>query len=146
MSVRYIGPETIMGTLPVGSGATVTRNQFARVVDGVVVAMVDGGNANLVVALDKFPDVEYEGTKARVDFAYLGEDQEIEVPFVTTDGGGIVAANIGAANPFRITAAGVVNLESTTNGVFIIRRLGRETKLTDLTGFVVGVVTDAASF
>jgi hypothetical protein len=145
MSVRMIGPETKMGTLPVGSGATVTRNQFARVASGVVVAMADGSNANLVVALDKFPDVEYEGTKARVDFAYLGEDQEIEVPF-SAGVGGIVAANIGAADAFRITAAGVVNLESTTNGVFIIRRLGRDTKLTDTTGFVVGVVTDAASF
>lgn len=146
MSVRFIGPETIMGTVPVASGATVTRNEFVRVVNGLAVAMVDGGNAQLAVALDKFPDTEFEGTKARVDLAYLGEDQEIEVPFVTTDPGGIVATDIGAADLFRLTAAGVVNLESTTNGVFKIRRLGRDTKLTDLTGFVVGVVSDAASF
>ena len=146
MSVRFIGPETIMGTVPVAGGATVTRNEFVRVVNGLAVAMTDGADAQLAVALDKFPDDEYEGTKGRVDLAYLGDDQEVEVPFVTTDPGGIVAADIGAADLFRVTAAGVVNLESTTNGVFKIRRLSRDTKLGDLTGFVVGVVSDAASF
>jgi hypothetical protein len=145
MSVRFIGPEQKMGPVAVDDTATIVRNQFVRVVSGEVKAIGAGSNANLAVAMDKYPDTEYEGTKIQVDLALLGEDQEIEVPFVTTDSAGIVQSNVGGG-PYALTAAGVVNLEVTSSGVFTVRRLGRETSLGDLTGFVVGVVTDAASF
>jgi len=145
MSVRFIGPETKMGPVAVDDTAVIARNQFVRVLNGEVTTIVAGADENLAVAMDKYPDDEYEGTKVSVDLALLGEDQEIEVPFVTTDSGGIAQTDIGNG-PFELTADGVVDLEETTDGVFIIRRLGRETSLGDLTGFVVGVVTDEASF
>lgn len=149
MAVRFHTATNVHGPVAVDSSATIVRNAVVRVVSGVVVAMSDGGNTNLAVALDKFPDAEYEEgstSKPMVQLGLLGEDVEVELPFVTTDTGGIVQTNIGAASAYRLTAAGVVNLESTTNGVFTIRRLGYGSALGDLTGTVVGVVSDAAAF
>lgn len=144
MTVRFVGPHQLMGPIAVDDSATIVRGQFVRVVSGEVTAIADGANANLAVALDKYPDAEYEGTKAQVDVARLGEDCEIEAPFVTTDSAGIIATHVGGT-ALRINASGIVNLESTTNGVFTILRLGRETSFGDLTGYVQGVVSDAAS-
>jgi len=145
MSVRFVGPYQTMGPVDVDSSATIARGDFVTVSSGNVVAISLGTNSNLAVALDKYPDTEYEGTKVHVDLALLGEDTEIEVPFVTTDSAGIEQADIGGG-PYRLEADGDVDIDSSSNGVFTIRRLGRETQLGDLTGYVVGVVSDAASF
>lgn len=146
MSVRFVGPYQWMGPVPVDDTATIKRGHFVRVDGGEVKAIATGSNANLAVALDKYPDDEYEGTKARVDLGRLGEDCEIEVPFETVDTAGILGANIGNTTALRLHEDSYVDLDSTTNGVFRILRLGRDTKFGDMTGFVVGVVNDAASF
>lgn len=152
MAVRFIGATRNHGPVAVDDTATIERNALVQLSSGEVVAMTDGANAALAVALDKFPDAEYEeGSTAKpmVQLALLGEDTEIELPFLfgsLGSTGAIAQSNIGAASPYRITAAGAVNLDSTTNGVFTIRRLGRDTAIGDATGFVIGVVTDAAAF
>lgn len=145
MSVRFIGPYQSMGPVAVDTGDVIARGDFVTVTSGTASDIVLGSNTNLAVALDKYPDDEYEGTKTKIDVALLGEDKEIEVPFVTVAVGGIEQTDIGGGN-YRLTAAGLVDIDSTSNGVFLIRRLSRDTKFTDLTGFVVGVVLDAASF
>lgn len=143
MSVRIIGPDPKMSLVPVNSGATITRNQFVEIASGEAVALTAAPQANIAVSLENFPDAEYEGTRTSIDIALLGEDQEIEVPFSTA--ATIAIADIGAG-PYALTAAGVVDIDTTTNGVFIIRRLGRETEFGAASGYVVGVITDAAAF
>lgn len=146
--VRFIGAKQRHGPVAPHESAEIERNDMVRVVDGLVVAMADGANANLAVALEPFPDAEYEEgpiAKPMIDLALLGEDFEVEVPFVTTDSDGILQTHIAPANAFRVNADGIVNLESTTNGVFRIRRLGNGTDFGDLTGNVIGVVNDAAA-
>jgi len=145
MSVRFVGPYQTMGPVDVDSSATIARGDFVTISSGTVSAISLGSNTNLAVALDGYPDTEYEGTKTQVDLALLGEDTEIEVPFVTADSAGIEQTDIGGG-AYRLEADGDVDIDSTSNGVFTIRRLGRDTQLGDLTGYVVGVVSDAASF
>lgn len=149
--VRFIGATENHGPVAVNESATIERNALVRVASGLVVAMADGANANLAVALDSFPDAEYEEgstAKPEVQLALLGEHIEVELPFLfgslgTT--GALAQSAIGNASAYRITAAGAVNLDSTTNGVFHVRRLGRDTAIGDATGFLIGVVTDAAA-
>jgi hypothetical protein len=149
MAVRIIGAELLMGPVAVDTTATILRNSIVRVASGKVTNVVAGSNANLAIAIDKYPDPDYGGTKTRVELGRVGEDIEIEVPFTHagTGAGDVLAqADIGAG-PFRLlaTAGGTVELASTTNGVFTPLRLGRNTKIGDKTGFLVGVFTDAAS-
>lgn len=145
MSVIFVGPYQQMGPVEVDTQDTLTRGDFVTVSSGTVSAISAGSNANLAVSLDKYPDTEYEGTRTEVELALLGEDTEIEVPFVTTDSAGIEQADIGGG-PYALTADGEVDIDTTANGVFTIRRLGREATYGNLTGYVVGVVSDAASF
>lgn len=143
MSVRIIGADPTMTAVPVNSGATITRNQFVTLSSGEAVAIGASPTANLAISMENFPDAEYEGTRTQIDVALLGEDQEIEVPFTTATT--IAKADIGAG-PFALTAAGVVDIDVTASGVFTIRRLGRETEFGAASGYVVGVVSDAAAF
>jgi hypothetical protein len=150
VSRRLIGSVQLMGPVAVDSTATIVRNAVVRVDSGEVKAIANGSNAGLALAMDKYPDAEYAGTKTRVDLARLGEDHEIEVPFQhdgTTAGDVLAQSDIGGG-PFRLLAAGggTVELASTTNGVFQPLRLGRDTQIGDKTGFLIGVFTDAASF
>lgn len=142
MSVRFVGPYQTMGPVKVDSGATIARGDFVTVAAGLVTAIGAAANANLAVALDSYPDSEYEGTKEQVALAYLGEDAEIEVPF--TKATPLADGDIGGG-PFALTAAGEVDLAVTVDGVFIPRRLGRDTEIGDTSGYLVGVVLDAAS-
>jgi hypothetical protein len=147
--VRLIGATQLMGPVKVASAVTLVRNAVVRVASGEVTNIADGSNANLAVAMDKFPDVDYAGTKTQIDLIRLGEDAEVEVPFnhAGSDPADVLAqADIGGG-PFRLlaTGGGTIELSSTTNGVFIPLRVGRDTKLGDKTGYLVGVFTDAAS-
>jgi hypothetical protein len=149
MAVRIIGAELLMGPVAVDSTATIVRNSIVRVASGKVTNVANGSNANLAIAIDKYPDPDYGGTKTKVELGRVGEDIEIEVPFThagTGSGDVLAQADIGGG-PFRLLAAsgGTIELASTTNGVFTPLRLGRNTKIGDKTGFLVGVFTDAAS-
>jgi len=148
--VRYHTAKQRHGPVRVDESAVIERNHVVRLVDGFVVEMVDGADENLAVAIDFFPDPEWEEgptAKPAVQLALLGEDFEVELPFETEDSGGVTQAVIGGG-PYDLLAeaGGVVDLDSTTDGVFIPRRLGYGTQLGDLTGTLIGVVTDAAAF
>lgn len=143
MSVRYVGPYQSMGPVKVNSGETIARGDFVTITAGLVNAIAAATADNLAVALDMYPDSEYEGTKEKVGLALLGEDCEIEVPF--TKATALADTDIGAG-PFALTAAGEVDLAVTVGGVFTPRRLGRDTDLGATSGYLIGVVTDAASF
>jgi hypothetical protein len=149
MAVRLIGPEQWMGPVAVDTTATIVRGNVVYVVSGEVKPVVDGANANIAVAMDKYPDADYGGTKTKVDLVRLGEDCEVEVPFThagTTAGDVLAQADFGGG-PFRLlaTGGGTIELDSTSNGVFIPLRVGRDTKVGDKTGYLIGVFTDAAS-
>ena len=149
MAVRFHTATNVAGPVTVDDSAEIARNDLVRVASGIVVAMADGGNAGLAVALDGFPDAEYEeGSTAKpmVQLGLVGEDFEIELPLVTAEESTAIEQSDIGAGPYRINADGAVNLESTTQGVFTIRRLGPDTAFGDLTGTVVGVITDAAAF
>ncbi len=146
--VRFIGAKQRHGPVAPHESAEIERNDLVRVVNGLVVAVAAGAQANLAVALEPFPDPEYEEgalAKPMIDLALLGEDFDVEIPFVTTDSDGILQTHIAPTVGYDITADGVVNLESTTQGVFRIRRLGDGTQFGDLTGEVIGVFNDAAA-
>jgi hypothetical protein len=149
MAVRLIGPEQWMGPVAVDTTATIVRGTVVRVDAGEVKPVADGSNVNLAIAMDKYPDPDYGGVKTQVDLVRLGEDCEVEVPF-THDGAGpgdvLAQADFGGG-PFRLLAAGggTIELDSTSDGVFIPLRLGRDTQVGDKTGYLVGVFTDAAS-
>jgi hypothetical protein len=137
-----------MGPVAVDDTATIIRGEVVQLSSGEVVAGTSNMVANLAVALDKFPDAEYEGTKAVVNLALLGEDVEVEIPFATTDTAGITQSQVGGGGPFGLNAtsgAVVVDLTDTTNDAFTPRRLGRDTSLGDMTGYVIGVFLDSVS-
>jgi len=69
MSVRFVGPYQTMGPVDVDSSATIARGDFVTVSSGTVSEISLGSNTNLAVALDGYPDTEYEGTKTQVDLA-----------------------------------------------------------------------------
>ena len=143
--VRFIGPFQWMGPIEVDDSAEIARGDFVTVTAGEATEIATGTNVNLAVALDKYPDDEYEGTKTRIDVGRLGEDCEIEVAFETADTAGIEVADLRNTGPYRLHEDGYVDIDSTANGVFQALRLGRDTQYGDMTGFIVGVVTDAAS-
>lgn len=135
-----------MGPVAVDTTATIVRNSIVRVASGVVTNVANGSNAGLAVALDKYPDADFVGhgtsAKSQVELAMLDESVEVEVPF---SGAALTQAMIGGG-PYRLLAAsgGSISVASTTNGVFRPRRPGRDTKLGDTTGYLVGVFVDAA--
>ena len=145
MSRRLIGPTQLMGPVAVNTAATIVRNAVVRVTSGTVSAVADGADANLALAMDSYPDAEFRGTKSQVDLARLGEDCEIEVPFA---GATALAQTHFGGGPYRLlaTAGGTVDIGSTVNGVFTPLRPGRNTRLGNTSGFLIGVFTDAASF
>jgi hypothetical protein len=147
--VRLIGATQLMGPVAVAPAATIVRNAVVKVVSGEVTEISDGDDVNLAVAMDKFPDVDFAGTKTKVDLVRLGEDAEVEVPFTHpgSDPGDVLAQSDIGGGPFDILAAdgGTIDLSSTADGVFIPLRLGRDTLIGDKTGYLVGVFTDAAS-
>lgn len=150
MAVRVIGAEHLMGPVAVDTTATIVRNTVVRVASGKVTNVAAGSNANLALVMDKYPDPDYGGVKTKVELLRLGEDVEVEIRFThagTTSGDVLAQADIGGG-PFRLLATngGTIELASVTNGVFIPLRLGRNTKIGDKNGFLVGVFTDAASF
>lgn len=142
MSVRLIGAHNLMGPVAVDTTATIVRNSLVRVAAGLVTGVTTATAAGLAVALDKYPDTDYAGTKTQVQLARLGEDQEVEVPFA---GAALVAADIGGG-PFRVLASGTVDIDVTTGGVFHPLRLGRDTAIGDTAGYLVGVFLDSASW
>jgi len=150
MAVSVIGAPILMGPVKVASAATVVRNNVVRVNSGEVTVIADGSNVNLAVAMDKYPDTDYGGTKTKVELLRLGEDIEVEVPYnhAGSDPGDVLAQGDIGGGPFRLLAAagGTIELSSTSNGVFIPTRLGRDTKIGDKTGYLIGVFVDAASF
>jgi len=150
MAVRVIGSEYLMGPVIVDSTATIVRNSVVRVVSGKVTNVIAGSNENLAVAIDKYPDADYAGTKTKVEVMRLGEDVEVEIPFTHAGatGADVLAQTDIGGGPFRLLATngGTIELASTTNGVFTPLRLGRGTKIGDKTGFLVGVFGDAFSF
>jgi hypothetical protein len=135
-----------MGPVAVDTNETIIRGEVVQVVAGLVTAGTANMVANLAVALDKYPDTEYEGTKTRVDLALLGEDQEVEIGFT---GATLTAAIVGGGGPYGLNASSgvvTVDLSDTTNDAFIPRRLGRDTAIGDTTGYLVGVFLDSVSF
>lgn len=149
MAVRFIGAEHLMGPVAVNTAATIVRNSIVKVDSGQVTNISDGDNTNLAVAMEKYPDADYGGTKTRVELMRLGEQVEVEVPFTHTGAtaGDVLAQSDIGGGPFELLAAGggTVELAETATGVFIPLRVGRDTKIGDKTGFLVGVFTDAAS-
>lgn len=143
MSVRLVGPYQVMGPVPVAAGATIAKDTLIQVAGGEVTALLADDATGIAVALDSFPDAEYEGTKTHVELAILGSDTEIEIPF--TDAGGITKAEIGAT--FSLTAVGtVVTSAAGAGAAFTVRRLSRDTKIGDTAGYVIGVIADAHAF
>lgn len=143
MSVRFVGAYQKMGPVTVDTSAVIARGDFVQInAAGAAEAVAAGDNTHLAVALDKYPDTEYEGTKSRIEIARLGEDCEIEVPLWTSS---TVSAAVVGGGPFAITAAGEVNVDVTTNGVFSVLRTSRDTEFGAATGYLVCVVSDAAS-
>lgn len=146
MAVRLIGPYQVMGPVAVNTTATIVRNAIVRVVSGLVTAVTNGANTGLAVALDKYPDPDFVGhgtsAKTQVELAMLDESVEVEVPF---SGGALTQAMIGGG-PYELlaTGGGTVNVAATSQGVFRPRRPGRDTKLGDTSGYLVGVFVDAA--
>jgi hypothetical protein len=138
-----------MGPVAVDTTATIVRNAVVAVSSGKVVAVTDAATANLAVAMDKYPDADYGGTKTQVDLVRLGEDQEIEVPFTHAGntGADVLAQADFGGGPFEILATngGTIELAATSAGVFVPLRLGRDTAVGDKTGYLIGVFTDAAS-
>lgn len=150
MSIRLVGQPISMGPVTVDTTATIVRGYVVQVASGLVTAVADGDNSGLALAMDKFPDSFYEGTKATVNLVRLGREVEVEIPFThtqTTSTDVLGAADIGGG-PFRLLATngGTIELASTTNGVFTPLRLGRDTKLGDATGYLIGVFSDASAF
>jgi hypothetical protein len=147
MSVLHVHGSIFqkMGTVGIVAPTVLRRGDLVRVVNGLATAPADAANTSLAVALDMFPDVEYEGTKARIDIGYLGEEIEVEMPFVDV-GGGIAVADIGAS--FNILAAngGTVNLDANAQACFKVLRFGPTTVVGAATGTVIGSFLDAASF
>jgi hypothetical protein len=143
MSIRFIGPIVQMGPVLRKSDATLVRGRLVRVASGETVAMTDAATTGFAVALDSNPDSEYEGTKTMVQLARLGENQEVEIRF---SGAALTQAMIGGG-PYNILAAngGTVNVAATAQGVFRPLRVGRDTKLGDTSGYLIGVFTDTAS-
>lgn len=145
MSVRLVGPYQVMGPVAVDSGATIAKDTLIQVAAGVVTALAANDNTGLAVALDSYPDAEYEGTKTHVELAILGGSTEIELPFV--DAGGITQAEIGGTFSLTTAAGGTVNTAAAGTGpAFTVRRLSRDSKIGDTAGYVIGVITDAAAF
>lgn len=142
MSVRLIGAHNLMGPVAVNTSATIVRNSLVRVASGLVTTVTTATTVGLAVALDKYPDTDFGGTKTQVQLARLGEDQEVEVAF---SGAAVAAATFGGG-PYRVLDGGTVDLGSTTGGVFTPLRLGRNTAIGATTGFLVGVFSDAASW
>jgi hypothetical protein len=99
--------------------------------------------------MDMYPDPEYGGVKTKVDLARLGEDMEVEVPFLhpSTDSADVLEQAAFGGGPFDILAlnGGTIDISSTTDGVFTPLRLGRNTQLGDKAGFLIGVFTDDAA-
>jgi hypothetical protein len=134
-----------MGPVAINSATVIERNQLVRVVSGLVTTVADAATAGLALSAEKMPDAEYAGgPKPAVGLIKLGEDCEVEMPF---SGAALTQAMIGGG-PYNILAAngGTVNLALTAAGVFKPLRLGRNTKIGDTTGFLVGVFTDASTF
>lgn len=142
MSVTFIGTYNRMGPVKADTGDTIARGDIVQITSGTASDLTAGAKVNLAVALDSYPDAEYEGTKTHIEVALLGEDIEIEVPFALA--GGIGQANIG--EDYGFLATGVLDLTDTTDVAFRIRRLGRDTSFTDTSGYVIGVMLDSASF
>lgn len=144
MSVRFIGPHQNMGPVPIDAATAVQRGDVVRVVSGLVVPIVINTVANMAAVMETNPDPEREepGGKTQVDLARLGEDTEVEMPFVAPVGG-ITAAMIGGT--FAITASGNIDVAVTATPSFKVLRLSRDTAFTNLTGFVQGVFLDSAS-
>jgi len=144
MSAQLVGGaiNQKMGTLNVAAPAAFGRGDLVTLAAGLAVAAADAAVANLAVALDMFPDVEFEGVKNRIDIAYLGEDQEVIMPF---QGAAAAQAQIGVRYGILALNGGTVNLADAVNAAFLVRRFGDGTAIGDLTGTVHGVFTDAVS-
>lgn len=140
---RLIGAPINMGPVKVNTGATIVRGNLVRVVSGEVTTIADAAVAGIALAMDKYPDAEYGGTKTEVELARLGEDIEVEMPF---SGAALAQGNLGTS--FNILAAngGTVNLASSVTPAFKVLRIGRDTALGDTTGYVIGVFLDSVTY
>jgi hypothetical protein len=144
MSVQFVGAMNKMGPVGIAANTIVARGDLIRLVNGLVVPVVDATVANMAVALELNPDGDYEGTKTQVDLAYLGEDQEVEMPFVDV-GGGIAVADIGVSYNILALNGGTVNLDAVNAPAFVVRRFGQGVAVGAATGTVIGVFLDAVS-
>lgn len=143
MGVRMIGAYNPMGPVTVDTTATIVRNALVRVDAGLVKAVTTASAVGLAIAMENFPDADY-AEKSLVNLVRLGEDFEVEVPFV---GAALIAGDIGAG-PFRVLPAdgGTVDIDVTIGGVFHPLRLGRDTAIGDTAGYLIGVFLDVASW
>lgn len=147
MSVRFVGPYQVMGPVAVDSSATISKGDFVQInAAGAAEAIAAKDATNLAVALDKYPDTEYEGTKSMIEVARLGEDVVLEVPIFTSST--VSAAILGSTSKFWVTATGQINVdvESATLGVFHVVGLSRDTSFGDSSGYLRVVVDDSAAW
>lgn len=144
MKVKAIGPyHSYPGPVAAAGGASFGKNDLVQVnASGLVVKAPDAPTSGLAVALHKHPDTEYEGTRTLVQIMRLGEGCEVEVPFVNA----LAQADFGGG-PFDYDLTGdAIDLDVTAAGCFVPLRVGRNTKVGDTSGFLIGYFTDAASF
>jgi hypothetical protein len=142
VAARIIGQPINMGPHNVTAGQTIARGGLVTSVSGLLTVAANAAVANIALAMDKWPDADYGGTKTGIDIAYLGEDVEIEMPF---SGATLAATHIGGSFGILAADGGTVNLANTTNLAFQVHRLGQNTNLGATTGFLIGVILDSAA-
>ena len=145
MAVRFHKAGASAGPVAINAATTVARNDLVRVVNGLVVPVVDDTVVDMAVVLDSLPDADYEEgatLKPTVQLARLGEDCEVEMPFT----GAIAQVDVGLTFNILALNGGTVNLDDVTDPAFTVRRFGEGVAVGDTTGTVVGVFLDSVSF
>lgn len=144
MSVQFVGAvNQKMGPVGIAAITQVARGDLIRIINGLVVPVVDATVANMAVALERNPDPDFEGVKTQVDLGYLGEDVEIEMPF---QGAAWAVAMVGQSYNILALNGGTVNLALQAAPAFKILRGAPGTAVGATTGTVVGVIIDSAAF
>ena len=144
-SFNVVGPHAKYTTVAVDSTASFSKGDIVIVSSGQVTGNAGGDTQGITLALQDFPDSEYEGTQSAVEVVMLGNDCELKHEFT-----GYTAAAAWVGSKFVVAAgAGAQTIDlsaATTAGVFTVTRFDEGTASGDTTGFVVGVFDDAATF
>jgi hypothetical protein len=142
MPARIIGQPLNMGPLNIAANTIVAHGDLVTLAAGLAIPVADATVADIAIAMDGMPDPDFGGVKTQIDVARVGEDVEIEMPF---QGAAIAQASIGVTYNLLALNGGTVNLAAVNAPAFTVLRLGRNTAMGAVTGFVIGVIIDTAA-